>query len=82
MAKIEFDKSTREKLFRLLVKRLKDEHDVEIAPFDAADLLDYLSEVLGPYYYNRGLQDAQALVKVRADGIVEAIYEIEMPVKG
>ena len=82
MARIDLDRQTQDKLAKLLVKRLKDEHDLEIEPFDAVDLLDYLSEVLGPHYYNQGLLDAQAIVKARADTIVEALYEIEMPVKG
>ena len=81
MAKINLDRQTQDKLAKLLVKRLKNEHELEIEPFDAVDLLDYLSEVLGPYYYNQGLQDAQAIVKARADTIVEAIYEIELSVK-
>jgi len=79
MSRIEFDKETRDQLSRGLKRRLKDTLDVEIDPFDALDLLDFLSETLGPHYYNQGLHDAQAIVKDRVDAIIEDIYVIEKP---
>ena len=81
MARIEFDKRTEQTLSRLLVRRLKDDFDVEIEPLDGVALLAFLSETLGPYYYNQGLHDAQAIVKARVESIVEAVYDIEQPVK-
>jgi uncharacterized protein (DUF2164 family) len=81
MSRIEFDKETRDQLSRGLRRRLKDTLDVEIDPFDALDLLDFLSETLGPHYYNQGLHDAQAIVKNRVDAIIEDIYVIEKPLK-
>ncbi len=80
MPKIEFDKSTREQLARLIAQRLKQELDVEVAPFDALDLMDYLSEVLGPHFYNQGLYDAQTVLKARMDTIAEAVEALEQPV--
>jgi uncharacterized protein (DUF2164 family) len=80
MSRIEFDKETRDQLSRGLRRRLKDTLAVEIDPFDALDLLDFLSETLGPHYYNQGLHDAQAIVKDRVDAILEDIYVIEKPV--
>jgi uncharacterized protein (DUF2164 family) len=80
MSRIEFDKETRDQLSRAIRGRLKTALDVEIDPFDALDLLDFLSETLGPHYYNQGLHDAQAIVKDRVDAIIEDIYVIEKPV--
>jgi uncharacterized protein (DUF2164 family) len=81
LSKIEFDKQTRESLARLIARHLNDELDIEIAPFDALDLLDFLSKALGPHYYNQGLQDAQSIVQSRVDSIFEAIDEIIQPTK-
>ena len=81
MAKIEFDKQTCDQLARLISRHMKDELDLEVAPFDALDLLDFLSETLGPHYYNQGLYDAQAVLKTRADLLIEAVEELEQPVK-
>lgn len=77
---IEFDKRTRDELSRLLVRRLKGDFGVELDPVDGGELLDTLSELLGPHFYNQGLADAQAILKDRADSIIEAIYDLEKPV--
>lgn len=81
MSRIELDNPTREALSRLLRQHLKAELDVEIEPFDGLDLLDFLAETLGPYFYNQGLHDAQAIVQKRVDEIVEAVHQIEKPLK-
>ena len=81
MSKIAFDNQTRDELARLLARKLKDELDVEVGLFEAQDLLAFLAENLGPYFYNQGLYDAQAAVKGRLDSVVEAIEAIEKPVK-
>ncbi len=77
MARVEFDKPTREALARLLVKRLRDEFDLEVAPMDGHRLLDMLSEDLGGAWYNQGLRDAQAAVQAKVDDIAEAIAGLE-----
>ena len=81
VAKIELDKQARETLGRLLKTRLKDEHELEIESFDALDLVDYLSETFGPYFYNQGLADAQAILTARVETITDAIYDLEQPVQ-
>lgn len=77
MAKVTFDKATREALARKLVRQLKDEFDAEIAPMDGQRLLDLLAESFGAAYYNQGLRDAQAAVQARVDDIAEAIAGLE-----
>ena len=79
MAGVEFDKATREALARRLVRQLKDEFDAEIAPMDGQRLLDWLSDHLGPAWYNQGLRDAQAAVQARVDDLAEAIAGLERP---
>lgn len=79
MSRIELDKQAREAAARLLLRHLKDEHDVELAPFDALALVDFASQALGPYFYNQGVADAQAVVQKRADAIADALYELEKP---
>jgi len=81
MSKITLDKGTQEALARLLSKHLNAEFDVDIGQFEALDLLEFLSETLGPHYYNQGLYDAQAIMKGRVDEVLEAVHGIEKPVK-
>jgi uncharacterized protein (DUF2164 family) len=81
MSKIELPKETRDALARALGRYLKDELDLEVAGFDAVFLTDFIAEHLGPYFYNQGLADAQALLAKRLDEMGEAIYQLEKPVK-
>lgn len=81
MARIALDNQTRDDLARSLRAHLKDALDVEVGTFEVLDLLDHLADTLGPHYYNQGLYDAQAVVKARMDGIVEAIEAVEKPIK-
>jgi len=77
--KIKF--STQEKQF--LVDQLQGyfnkELDQELGQFDGEFLLDFISEQMGAYFYNRGLQDAQTILNSKIDTITEAIDEIELP---
>ncbi|MCZ4305642.1 DUF2164 domain-containing protein [Zoogloeaceae bacterium G21618-S1] len=76
---IEFSSDEKAVLIARLKRYLEDELDQEIGQFEAGFLIDFISRELGAYYYNRGLNDAQALIAKRLDDINDAIYEIEMP---
>ena len=75
---IKFSKEEKEKLTSKIQLYFNDELDQEIGQFPAQFLLDFFSEELGPYYYNRGLMDAQEVVETR---LSEAVYELEQPIK-
>ncbi len=79
MSKIEFSKEEKAVINRKIQLYFKEELDQEIGQFDAEFLLDFFSEQIGPYYYNRGLYDAQAVLENRLEDINQAIYEIEKP---
>ncbi|ATC23744.1 DUF2164 domain-containing protein [Caulobacter vibrioides] len=81
MPKITFDKDTRARLVGGLSDYLRTELDLEVKGFDAEFLLDFISERLGPYYYNQGLHDAAALYREKLEAITEAVWDIEQPVK-
>ena len=49
----------------------------DIGQFDAEFLLDFFGDEVGKYFYNRGLNDAQAILEGRMDNITEAISELE-----
>jgi uncharacterized protein (DUF2164 family) len=79
--KIELPKEAREAAARTLSKYLKDELDLEVNGFDAMFLADFVTERLGPLFYNQGVYDAQAVLSKRADEIGEAILALEKPLK-
>ncbi len=76
MAKIEFNKQKRDALVYKLTRHLSRELDCEASPLQAGFLLDFISEQMGPYYYNQGVQDAQILFREKLE---DAVYEIEKP---
>ncbi|MEM7362829.1 MAG: DUF2164 domain-containing protein [Pseudomonadota bacterium] len=79
MSEIEFSQEEKESLAKKIQLYFHEELDQEIGQFDALFLLDFFSEEVGAYFYNRGLFDAQALIEKRVEEIAEAVYELEKP---
>jgi uncharacterized protein (DUF2164 family) len=52
----------------------------EIGQFDAEFLLAFFAKEIGPYFYNRGLQDAQAAAEAQMDVLKEVLYTMEEPI--
>jgi len=77
MSEIKFSKEEIEIITKKIQLYFSEELDREIGQFDAQFLLDFISEEIGPYFYNRGLYDAQAILESRMDSISDAIYDIE-----
>ncbi|TAV90342.1 DUF2164 domain-containing protein [Rhizobium leguminosarum] len=76
MKKIEFSKEGKAEI----VSRIRAYFDRELDPIGglpAEFLLDFFAEEIGPYFYNRGLRDAQAALLQRMDGVAEDIHLLE-----
>lgn len=79
MADIEFSNEEKEILIKKIKQYFEQELDQDIAQFDADFLLDFFTREVGPYFYNKGLYDAQALVESKLETITDSFYEIEKP---
>jgi len=77
MSEIKFTKEEIEGITKKIQLYFSEELDHEIGQFDAQFLLDFISEEIGSYFYNRGLYDAQSILESRMESISEAIYDIE-----
>jgi uncharacterized protein (DUF2164 family) len=77
VAAIKFTQAEKSLLIEKFQRYFSDELDRELGQFEADFLLDFITEEMGAYFYNRGLYDAQAVVAQRAELIVEAIAELE-----
>lgn len=55
MAKIALDKNQRIELVSKIQGYFKTELDQELAQFDGEFLLDFITETIGPNFYNQGL---------------------------
>ena len=76
MARIELSAERRDLVLRKLSRYLRDELDREASNLELGFLLDFLSDALGPVYYNQGVHDAQTLFQSKLE---DAVYEIEKP---
>jgi len=77
MSDITFTREERDIICRKIQLYMREELEQELGQFDAGFLLDFFAEEIGPYFYNRGLYDAQAILETRLENIAEAIYELE-----
>jgi uncharacterized protein (DUF2164 family) len=79
---IDFSKEEKADLVERLQKYFAVEFDQELGSFEAQFFLDFISQTIGPFYYNRGIYDAQALLQDQLEQVGESIYQLEkMPPK-
>jgi len=67
-----------------LVSKIKDyfeqELDQDIGGFEAEFLIQFLAREVGPYFYNRGLTDAQVLLNEKIEDLgymLEEMHKVE-----
>lgn len=76
---IKFSKEETDLLTSKIQMYFNDELDQQIGQFPAQFLLEFFSEELGVYFYNRGLLDAQTVLDSRMENLTEAIDELAKP---
>lgn len=79
MAAIRFDPEEKAVLAAKLQRYFSQELKQQIGRFDAEFLIDFISQELGAYYYNRGIADAQAVLAAKAGDLAEAVWLLEQP---
>jgi len=79
MPDIKFSKDEKELIIRKIQLYFSEELEQNIGQFDAEFLLDFFTEEVGAYYYNRGLYDAQTILESKLEDIAGTIYELEKP---
>ena len=76
-ALVSFDKNEKDIIVKKIQLYFQEELEQNIGAFDAEFLLDFFSEEIGVFYYNRGLYDAQGLLESRIDDIRDSILDLE-----
>ena len=77
MSQITFSKEEKELIVRKIQLYFSEELKQQIGQFDAEFLIDFVSQELGGYFYNRGLYDAQAVLNAKVEDIQDAMYQLE-----
>lgn len=77
MKKIAFEKPARDAIVKRIQAYFADELDTEIGSLPAEQLLGFFTEAIGGYYYNQGLNDAQAVFAKSLDDVNDRLYGLE-----
>jgi uncharacterized protein (DUF2164 family) len=77
MRKISFEKPERAVIVGKIQRYFADEMEQEIGTIPAELLLNFFTETIGPFYYNQGLADAQAVFAKSLDNVNDEIYGLE-----
>ena len=79
MSDIKFSKDETDRIVSKIKSYFSDELDQEIGGFEAEFLIDFFAKEIGPYFYNRGLSDAQVIFSEKQEEAGYLIQELEKP---
>lgn len=79
MQKIEFSTDQKAHMVDKIKAYFSDELQQDIGGFEAEFLIDFFARELGPYFYNRGLFDAQQVLNGKMEELAYTLQELEKP---
>ncbi|EJD0682347.1 DUF2164 domain-containing protein [Vibrio parahaemolyticus] len=77
---IKLERAQKETLASAIQDYMQDELSIEIGQFDSEFLIDFITDQLGAVYYNKGVEDAKAVIERRMLEMSDELYEIEQEV--
>ncbi|HCM1035086.1 TPA: DUF2164 domain-containing protein [Vibrio parahaemolyticus] len=77
---IKLERAQKETLASAIQDYMQDELSIEIGQFDSEFLIDFFTDKLGAVYYNKGVEDAKAVIERRMLEMSDELYEIEQEV--
>ncbi|ALG54111.1 DUF2164 domain-containing protein [Vibrio parahaemolyticus] len=77
---IKLERAQKETLASAIQDYMQDELSIEIGQFDSEFLIDFITDKLGAVYYNKGVEDAKAVIERRMLEVSDELYEIEQEV--
>jgi len=81
MEKIKFSREEAKAIVGEIQDYFREELDQSIGAIPAELLMQFFAERMGAYFYNRGLYDAQALIRKQIDNLSDEIFALERPTK-
>lgn len=81
MSDIEFTRQEKQLIVPKIQAYVEEELDLEIGGFDAEFLLDFIAKEVGPYFYNRGVYDARAMLDKKMEAVGDALLLLEKPIE-
>ena len=81
MKPIKFDREETKAIVGEIQDYFREELDQSIGAIPAEMLMPFFADKMGAYYYNRGLYDAQALIRKQVESLTDEIFALEQPTK-
>jgi len=81
MKPIKFDRDETKAIVGEIQDYFRLELDQSIGAIPAEMLMQFFADKMGAYYYNRGLYDAQALIRKQVESLSDEIFALEQPTK-
>lgn len=79
MRKVTFTTEQKQHIVHKIKDHFNHELGEEIGQFDAEFLLEFFADEVGPYFYNKGLQDAASVIESQTDTMKDTLYTMEEP---
>lgn len=79
MSELKFTKGETDRIVAKVKTYFDNELGYDIGGFEAEFLTDFFATEIGPFFYNRGLSDAQTLFNEKVDELGYLIDELEKP---
>jgi len=79
MTDITFTPDQKARMVSKIKGYFEDELQQDIGGFEAEFLIDFFAKELGPYFYNRGVFDAQQVLTEKMDEAGYVMQELEKP---
>ncbi len=79
MSDIQLSREDVDRIVHKVKKHFNDELDYDIGGFDAEFLIEFFAKEIGPFFYNKGLSDAQGLMLEKTEELGYLIQELEKP---
>lgn len=77
MIEIKFTKEEKQAIIPQIQLYFREELKQEIGGFDAMFLLDFFSEKIGPFFYNRAIYEAVSHLNLHIEQITDSLYQLE-----
>ncbi len=81
MKPIKFDRDETKAIVGEIQDYFRVELDQSIGAIPAEMLMQFFADKMGAYYYNRGLYDAQLLIRKQVESLSDEIFALEQPTK-
>lgn len=78
---IKLPKEQKSEIIRSVQNYFEVERSEEIGDLGAEQLIDFMIKELGPYIYNKGIEDARQAIHEKLNQIDDELYSLEKPMQ-